>query len=216
MARNASGTKAPFEGSRPRDHSPSSRSEVEVRILDAAAELVAAIGLRVTIDMIAKGARVGRATIYRHFDSKEAVLGAMARREIFEEFTKIAARTVEESDARAKAVALYAAIFQAAVTNPILRRIALDDPKALLGLQKVREPVDLPATIRDALKGALDDVRAEGGRTAATSRTAVIADAFMNTVSGYLLSDFDPPREITALAEIVARMSVDAGLDAES
>lgn len=216
MSRDASAISGLSGGREVAHPSPVTPGEVEVRILDAAAELVAAVGLHATIDTVAKRAGVGRATIYRYFDSKDAVLGAMARREVFEVFTEIAARTAEESDARAKAIALYAATFEAAVMNPIIRRIALDDPKALLELRKVCEPVDLEATILDALKGALDDVRLQVGRVSAEARTEMIAQAFINTINGYIFTDADPPPNVASLAAMIAEMSVEAGLAAES
>jgi AcrR family transcriptional regulator len=59
------------------------RREVSEAVLDAAASLVAKGGLRsVTMRDIAKTAGIGRATLYKYFDSVEAILFAWHRRQI--------------------------------------------------------------------------------------------------------------------------------------
>src|SRR5918992_3714381 len=52
------------------------------RILDAALDLAAAFGLRnLTMDDVARRAKVGRMTVYRRFGSKQALVDALSVRE---------------------------------------------------------------------------------------------------------------------------------------
>ena len=56
---------------------------LSARILDAGRECVARYGVaKTTVDDIAKAAGCSRATLYRHFPNKAAILGAMVEREL--------------------------------------------------------------------------------------------------------------------------------------
>ena len=57
--------------------------ETSERILDAALALSAASGVQhLTMDAVARRARVGRMTVYRRFGDKERLVEALAAREI--------------------------------------------------------------------------------------------------------------------------------------
>jgi AcrR family transcriptional regulator len=68
------------------------------RILKAARKVFAESGLHSQIDDVAKRAKVGVGTVYRHFPTKEALLDALVR-ERFEEFAGYAREALEREDA---------------------------------------------------------------------------------------------------------------------
>ena len=68
------------------------------RILKAARAVFADQGLHSQIDDVAKRAKVGVGTVYRHFPTKEALLNALVR-ERFEEIAGYALEALERDDA---------------------------------------------------------------------------------------------------------------------
>jgi AcrR family transcriptional regulator len=68
------------------------------RILKAARKVFAESGLHSQIDDVAKRAKVGVGTVYRHFPTKEALLDALVR-ERFEEVAGYAREALEREDA---------------------------------------------------------------------------------------------------------------------
>jgi AcrR family transcriptional regulator len=68
------------------------------RILKAARRVFAERGLHSQIDDVAKRAKVGVGTVYRHFPTKEALLDALVR-ERFEEIAGYAREALERDDA---------------------------------------------------------------------------------------------------------------------
>jgi AcrR family transcriptional regulator len=68
------------------------------RILKAARAVFADQGLHSQIDDVARRAKVGVGTVYRHFPTKEALLGALVR-ERFEEIAGYAREALEREDA---------------------------------------------------------------------------------------------------------------------
>jgi AcrR family transcriptional regulator len=68
-----------------------------VRILKAARAVFAEAGLEAQIDDVARRAKVGVGTVYRHFPTKEALLEALVR-ERFEQIALIADEALERDD----------------------------------------------------------------------------------------------------------------------
>ena len=68
------------------------------RILKAARAVFAEQGMNSQIDDVAKRAKVGVGTVYRHFPTKEALLDALVR-EHFEEIAGFAREALEREDA---------------------------------------------------------------------------------------------------------------------
>jgi AcrR family transcriptional regulator len=68
------------------------------RILKAARRVFADSGLNSQMDDVAKRAKVGVGTVYRHFPTKEALLDALVR-EHFEEIAAFAREALEREDA---------------------------------------------------------------------------------------------------------------------
>src|SRR5256885_9631057 len=60
----------------------SSIPEVEAKVVDGALRAIARFGLgKLTVDDVAREAGISRATLYRYFPGRGAVLGAVARSE---------------------------------------------------------------------------------------------------------------------------------------
>jgi TetR/AcrR family transcriptional repressor of uid operon len=103
------------------------------RILDAALALAAASGLRhLTMDDVARRARVGRMTVYRRFGSKPALLEALAVRECRRCLARIAAVLDGQADIEERLTALFLSTLGVIREHPLLARLARHEPEALL------------------------------------------------------------------------------------
>ncbi len=103
------------------------------RILDAALELAAASGLRhLTMDDVARKARVGRMTVYRRFGSRSALVDALAVRECRRCLDTIAASLDPSAPFEERAATLFTATLKVIREHPLLERLARVEPEALL------------------------------------------------------------------------------------
>lgn len=103
------------------------------RILDAALELAAASGLRhLTMEDVARAAGVGRATVYRRFGDRDALVDALSTREARRCLAELAAA----SDPSASVVDHFAEGFVVSIRllreHPLLRRLVLVERQTLL------------------------------------------------------------------------------------
>lgn len=103
------------------------------RILDAALDLAAASGLRhLTMEDVARAAGVGRATVYRRFGDREALIDALSTREARRCLAELAAA----SDPSAPVIDQFAEGFVVSVrllrSHPLLRRLVLVERQILL------------------------------------------------------------------------------------
>ena len=103
------------------------------RILDAALELAAASGLKnLTMDDVAKRARVGRMTVYRRFGSKAALTDALAVRECRRCLKTVAESIDPKKPVDERATDLFVAVITLIREHPLLERLARVEPEALL------------------------------------------------------------------------------------
>jgi len=103
------------------------------RILDAALELAAASGLKnLTMDDVAKRARVGRMTVYRRFGSKATLLDALAVREARRCLNQIADALDPEAPIDQRFADLFVATLRVIREHPLLQRLARVEPDALI------------------------------------------------------------------------------------
>ncbi|MBM7368773.1 TetR/AcrR family transcriptional regulator [Gordonia hydrophobica] len=113
----------------PRRTAPNAISE-DV-ILDAATQLMSAIGIRrTTMADVARAANVSRATLYRRFPNVEAIAATVTTRE----FEKVVARAPIADGAvdRASLVQTVVYLVREARAHPLLRRIIELDPEFLM------------------------------------------------------------------------------------
>jgi AcrR family transcriptional regulator len=67
------------------------------RVIEAAREALAEYGLNAQMDDIARRAGVGVGTVYRHFPTKDVLVGELVRRKLTR-FAELARRSLEEDD----------------------------------------------------------------------------------------------------------------------
>jgi AcrR family transcriptional regulator len=112
---------------------PTADDAMAQRILDAALALAAASGLRhLTMDDVARRARVGRMTVYRRFGSRSALLDALAVREARRCLATIAAALDPAAPIDERLAELFVATLGVIREHPLLARLARVEPEALL------------------------------------------------------------------------------------
>lgn len=116
---------------------------IDARVLDAAAELIGDCGERnVTMPHIVERSGVSRATIFRRFGSKNAVVNRVILREL-RKFVVELLQTIEVSAGPAAALAdLLTQAVRFSRVNPAFRRLLADDPRKLVDFSRSQE---LPA-----------------------------------------------------------------------
>ena len=102
-------------------------------LLTAAARRFVAVGIRrTTMEDIAREATAGKATLYRHFSNKDAVIDALLAREA-ERFTRVLGRAVAgRTDAGAKVEAAFLAGVRFFLEHPVLTKGRDEEPGILL------------------------------------------------------------------------------------
>ncbi|MFI9410112.1 TetR/AcrR family transcriptional regulator [Nocardia gamkensis] len=107
---------------------PAREDPVDARILDAALELFAEIGVsRVGIDDIARRAKINRATVYRRIGAKDTIVRAAVLRETARFLDRIAARLRVIDDAHQRIIDGFALTLTELRAHPILRKILTVD-----------------------------------------------------------------------------------------
>ncbi len=102
-------------------------------ILDAALDEFMAYGLRRTnVEVVAKRAKVSRATLYRRFDGKDALVQAVLVRECRRFFTGIVAATGHLSTVEDRLVEGFVVGVRYAREDRLMNRLMASDPEALL------------------------------------------------------------------------------------
>jgi AcrR family transcriptional regulator len=110
-----------------------STDEVGESILDTALEEFLTYGLRrTTVDVVAKRAGVSRATLYRRFDGKDALVQAVLVRESRRFFGSIADAVAGLSTVEERLVEGFVVGVRYARADRLLNRLLASDPEALL------------------------------------------------------------------------------------
>lgn len=136
--------------------------ETSERILDAALELSAASGLRhLTMDDVARRARVGRMTVYRRFASKPALVDALTVREARRCLTRIEAAIRPHDPADERLAAMFTATLAVIREHPMLERLARFEPEALLS-ELTRDDSAAFRLVREFLIGLVREGQATG------------------------------------------------------
>jgi len=103
------------------------------RVLDAALALAAAFGLHnLTIDHVARRARVGRMTVYRRFGSKQRLVDALTVRESRRCLAELDAAAPVDAPAEDQVVAGFVTALRLAREHPLLNRLARLEPETVL------------------------------------------------------------------------------------
>jgi AcrR family transcriptional regulator len=130
---------------------PVASDAMSERILDAALTLAAASGLRhLTMDDVARKARVGRMTVYRRFGSRAALIDALAVRECRRCLDKIAASLDPSAPFDERVATLFTATLHVIREHPLLERLARVEPEALL-IELTRNDSEVFGLVREFL-----------------------------------------------------------------
>lgn len=151
-------------------------------VLDAALEEFLSYGLRRTnVDVVARRAGVSRATLYRRFDSKDALVQAVLVRESRRFFGSVAAAVAEVSTVEDRLVEGFAVGLRYARTDRLLNRLLASDPEALLPYLTTNGGL-VVAAARDFLVGQGGTREPMGGRT-----PAGVAELFVRLAISFTL-----------------------------
>jgi TetR/AcrR family transcriptional regulator, repressor for uid operon len=102
-------------------------------ILDAALALAAASGLRhLTMEDVARGAGVGRMTVYRRFGTRAALVDALAGREARRCLAELDAASPPDAPLDEQVVAGFETAMRIIREHPLLARLARVEPEAVL------------------------------------------------------------------------------------
>ena len=113
----------------------------DAKVLDATLRLASEYGeQRLTIDQVARQSRVARATIFRRFGSKDALIARMHEREL--RAALAALRKVEdlELDAAGALAEGASTLLGYARSHPLVQRIARAEPETLVALHREGDP----------------------------------------------------------------------------
>lgn len=159
-----------------------STDEVGESIVDAALAEFLTYGLRrTTVDLVARRAGVSRATLYRRFDGKDALVAAVLVRESRRFFASIATAVAEVSTVEERLVEGFAVGMRYARTDRLLNRLLASDPEALLPYLTTNGEL-VVAAARDFL------VRQGGSSVSVGDRTpAGVAELFVRLAISFTL-----------------------------
>lgn len=171
------------------------------RILDATFEAVATFGLsRLTMDDVARLAAVSRQTVYRYFDSKDAVIVALVAREEEALLEGVRAAHRDAPNLREAIRRSVLHCLRAAREHPLLDRLLDSEPEVLLPYLTTRAGglIDRARRVLEELVAKRTDVRPD---LAARS-----ADLAVRAIVSYTLTPSDEPPEQVAreIARILA------------
>jgi AcrR family transcriptional regulator len=159
----------------------------EEQILDAAYELLLAVGMRrMSMADIARRAGVSRATLYRRWPNVNAIVGALTTREfaqLGDPFTRKA------KDTRTAVVSAVVATVRAVRSHPLTRKIIEVDPEFLLPYLLERRGTSTTLQL-DLLVAALksSDGSIRRGNRAAQARAVWLA-AWSFTLTAPVMAD---------------------------
>jgi AcrR family transcriptional regulator len=135
-------------------------------IVDAALEEFLTYGLRRTnVDVVARRAGVSRATLYRRFVGKDALVQAVLVRESRKFFGDIAAAVADIDTAQERLVEGFVVGVRYARTDRLLNRLLASDPEALLPYLTTNGHLVVAAARDFLVRQAPDAPRPAGGRT---------------------------------------------------
>src|SRR5687768_16733411 len=102
------------------------------RILDAALAEAAASGIRrLTVDEVARRARIGRMTVYRRFGQRDRLVEALAVRECRRFLADVAAAAGRLRTPQDRIAEAFAAGLRLARSHPLVSRVARSEPETI-------------------------------------------------------------------------------------
>lgn len=179
-------------------------------IVDAALEEFLAYGLRRTnVDVVARRAGVSRATLYRRFDGKDALVQAVLVRESRRFFAGIAAAVGDLASPRERLVEGFVVGVHYAREDRLLNRLLASDSEALLPYLTTNGAL-VVAAARDFLVRQAPDAPVAGRTPAGVAEVFVrLAISFTLLPQSAIPLDTDAEVRAFALAYLAPLMSPD-------
>jgi AcrR family transcriptional regulator len=162
------------------------------RVLDAAADVFAAHGADVPIDLIAREAGVGPGTLYRHFPTKEALFEAV----MLDRFAQLTAEARALLSAPDPGPAFLSYIERVVVQAADQHDLVDVLTRAGFDMQSVKSQVG--AELRDAIDALLQRAQASGA-----VRGDVRIAELMVLIGGIALSSRTSPGDPSLLADVI-------------
>jgi len=168
---------------------PAANAIPEQRILDAAYELLLAVGMRrMTMADIARHAEVSRATLYRRWPNVQTVVAALMTREWTT--TMLIAFQGDHPDARTRLIEGVVSVVAQTRTHPMMRKIIELDPEFLTPYIMERRGSSTSAQlmyVEGLLKDGYDDGSIRRGDPVWQARQVILA-AIASAVTGPVLA----------------------------
>src|SRR5689334_16114538 len=187
MSQRSSGS-----GSNPRSRATPANAIGEERILDAAYELLLAIGMRrMTMADIARHAEVSRATLYRRWPNVQAVVAALMTREWTTAL--MSAFQPDAADGRTRLVEGVVEVVAHTRVHPLMRKIIELDPEFLtpyLLERRGSSTVAHLALVEEGVKAGQSDGSIQGGDPVWIARQIILV-ALASAVSGPVMAAKD-------------------------
>jgi AcrR family transcriptional regulator len=175
------------------------RSDTRARILDAAFGAVTSFGLsRFTMEDVARLAEISRQTVYRYFDSKDALVMELVYREEDSFIEGVYAAYAAHDDLEEAMEEAILFCLRAARTHPLIDRLLAAEPEVLLPYLTTRGG-GVVARAREAMEDLV------AGRVDAPAELVRrIADIAARTIVSYTISPSEDRPE--AVAREMARI----------
>ncbi|MCE5288397.1 MAG: TetR/AcrR family transcriptional regulator [Nocardiaceae bacterium] len=107
--------------------------DARARIMESALAWAAATGMRkLSMDEIARRARVGRATLYKYFPGREALLNAVIERELVRFFAEVKAVSEGYADPEERLVHGFAVAYRLLRDHPAVQPLRKQNPELLV------------------------------------------------------------------------------------
>ncbi len=182
---------------------------VQERILDAARELVLAVGVRrATASDVARQAGISRMTLYRRFPDVQRVLAALLTKELSQLLDTVRAEVDASAPARERLCASAVGLVRGLSVDPLFARVLDVDPELLLPYVIDRTGASQHIVLA-AVRGAIVEGQSDG--SIRPCEPELTARAVQLTVQSFVLSariterESDPEATLAELGLLLDR-----------
>ena len=183
---------------------PGDEDRTRTRLLDAAYEQFCRLGIqRSSMEDIARRAQLSRITVYRKFESKDALVDQVVLREIRRYFTRFLDDIARADTAADRVVAGFVSSLHAVRTNPLIGGLLETEPTLLAG-SVVGNGEEMLATVRAFVAGQLRREQQAGNISHALD-TDLVAEMMVRISASFLtypsrLVDLDDDAQLARIA----------------
>ncbi len=183
---------------------PDEDDRTRTRLLDAAYEQFCRLGIqRSSMEDIARRAQLSRITLYRKFESKDALVDQVVLREIRRYFTQFLDDIARADSVADRVVAGFVSSLRTVRTNPLIGGLLEAEPTVLAG-SVVGNGEEMLATVRAFVAGQLGREQRAGNVPPALD-TDLVAEMMVRVSASFLtfpsrLVDLDDDTQLAAIA----------------